>query len=167
MGRLRRAVYRLGTPLFASMPVLQRAWFRRHGVVNAEAPWAGPARLGKARVALVTTAGVHLADDVPFDVDAPAGDATFRRIPAGVDRTRLRISHLHYDTRDAERDINVVLPLDRLDELAATGRIASVAPTHYSFGWVKDPQEVVRETAPALARELIAAGVGAVVLTPA
>jgi D-proline reductase (dithiol) PrdB len=61
----------------------------------------------------------------------------------------------------------VVFPIDRLRELAADGRIGGVAPTHYSFGWIRDVRPLVAETAPAVARELIAARVGAVVLTPA
>jgi D-proline reductase (dithiol) PrdB len=168
VSRLRRLLHRVGRPLFAHLPPLQRAWARRRAVVTTGVPWAEPpASLAAVRVALVTTAGVHLGTDPPFDVDARGGDPTFRRIPAGVEAGRLRITHLHYDSADARRDVNVVFPIDRLRELAADGRIGGVAPTHYSFGWIRDVRPLVAETAPAVARELIAARVGAVVLTPA
>ncbi len=169
MSRLTRVVDRLGAMLFTAVPALQRRWARRKGVVSADVPWAKPpASLRDVTVALVATAGVHLDTDPPFDLDTREGDPTFRRIPRDVDRSRLTISHGHYDTRDARAHIDVVLPLDRLAELAAAGTIGGVAPVHYGFGWVGQATgPLVGETAPVVARELIAARVGAVVLTPA
>ncbi len=159
---------RLGARLFAACPALQRRWARRHAIVSTDVPWTPLVKpLAACRVALVTTGGVHLDTDPPFDLASRDGDPTFRRIPAGVEPRRLRISHGHYDTRDAERDVNVLFPIERLRELAAEGRIGGVAPTHYSFGWIQAVDPLVRETAPVVARELIAAGVDAVVLTPA
>ncbi len=167
MSRLTRLVDRLGAMAFAAVPALQRRWARRRAVRSTDVPWAPPPALAGVTVALVTTAGVHLDSDPPFDLDAREGDPTFRRIPRGADRARLAVSHGHYDTRDARRDVNVVLPLDRLEELAAAGRIGSVAPVHYGFGWIRAVAPLVTETAPVVARELLAARVGAVVLTPA
>ncbi|HEX7126629.1 MAG TPA: glycine/sarcosine/betaine reductase selenoprotein B family protein [Thermodesulfobacteriota bacterium] len=168
MSRLARLVDRLGAMAFAASPALQRHWARRRVVRSTDVPWAPPpVALSAATVALVTTAGVHLDTDPPFDLDARDGDPTFRRIPRGVDRRRLVVSHGHYDSRDVRRDVNVVLPLDRLEELAAAGRIGGVAPVHYGFGWIRDVAPLVGRTAPVVARELVAARVGAVVLTPA
>lgn len=163
-------VDRVGARLFAALPALQRAWARRNVVLpEGDVPWAPPPpSLRGAAVALVTTAGLHLETDPPFDVDSRAGDPSVRRIPRDADRRAIRVSHGHYDDADARRDVNVVLPLDRLAELAAAGRVGGVAPLHYSFGWVGSAtRRLVEETAPLVARELIAARVGAVVLTPA
>lgn len=170
MSRLTRLLDRTGARLFAALPVLQRAWARRSVVpASGEVPWTpAPASLRGVTVGLVTTAGVYLAGDSPFDVDARGGDPTFRRIPRDADRAALRIAHGHYDDADARRDINVVLPLDRLEEMAAAGRIGGVASLHFAFGWVGSATgRLVEATAPAVARELLAARVGAVVLTPA
>ncbi len=158
---------RLGARLFEASPWLQRQWARRRGVVSTGVPWT-PLRkpLTACRVALITTAGVHLDSDPPFDLDSREGDPTFRRIPGEVDPRRLRISHAHYDSRDAERDVNVVFPIERLRELAAEGRIGAVAPVHYGFGWIRAVDRLVRDTAPRVARELLEARVDAVVLTP-
>jgi D-proline reductase (dithiol) PrdB len=168
MASLTLLIDRLGARLFAAFPVLQRRWARRHAVVSIDVPWAPLVKpLSACRVALVTTGGVHLDSDPPFDLASRDGDPTVRRIPADVEPRRLRISHSHYDTRDAERDVNVLFPIERLRELAAEGRIGGVAPTHYSFGWIRAVDPLVRETAPLVARELLEAGVDAVVLTPA
>lgn len=168
MSRLTRLVDRLGAMAFAASPALQRQWARRRAVRSGDVPWAPPPpALARVTVALVTTAGVHLDSDPPFDLDGRDGDPTFRRIPRMADRRRLVVSHGHYDSRDARRDVNVVLPLDRLEELAAAGRIGGVAPVHYGFGWIRAVAPLVGETAPVVARELVAARVGAVVLTPA
>lgn len=170
VSRLTRLVDQVGARLFAALPALQRRWARRKGVVSSgPVPWTSPpASLRETTVALVTSAGVHLDTDPPFDLDTRVGDPSFRRIPHDVDRTRLRISHGHYDATDARRDVNVVFPIDRLAEQAALGRIGRVAPVHYAFGWVgQATRALVDETAPVVARELVAARVGAVVLTPA
>lgn len=123
-------------------------------------------RLSACTVALVSTAGVHLRSQEPFAVYAHEGDWSFRLIPGNVDTRDLTVTHTHYDTQDAGRDINVVFPLDRLRELAAEGVIGRVAPLHVGFmGFIPDPKELVGETAPAAAAELAAHGVDAVLLT--
>lgn len=170
MSRLSRLLDRTGARLFAALPALQRAWARRNVEASSgEVPWTrAPASLRAATVALVTTAGVHVEGDPPFDVDSRAGDPSFRRIPRDAPRAALRIAHGHYDDADARRDVNVVLPLDRLEEMAAAGRVGGVAPVHFAFGWVGGAtRRLVEETAPLATRELLAARVGAVVLTPA
>lgn len=61
-------------------------------------------------MALVTTTGVHLRTDRPFDLN---GDASFRVIPGRAAPHDLQITHQAYDRGDA-RDINLVFPLPRL-----------------------------------------------------
>lgn len=84
--------------------------------------------LAEARVALVTSCGVHLAADAPFDLTDRRGDPSFREIPATADAADLAITHGHYNQRDARLDLNVVFPLARLHELAGEGAIGQVAP---------------------------------------
>lgn len=122
--------------------------------------------LAACTVALVSTAGVHLKDDEPFAVFDEQGDWTLRRIPGDARTSDLTVTHTHYDTRDAEQDINVVFPLDRLHELASDGVIGRVSPLHFGFmGFIPDPAALVRDTAPQAARELAATGVDAALLT--
>ena len=51
------------------------------------------------------------------------------------------MSHIsvNFDRTGFQQDINTVLPLDRLAELAAGKVIGSVAATHYSFMGATDP----------------------------
>lgn len=123
--------------------------------------------LHEARVALVSSAGVHLDDQPPFNVETVAGDSTHRLIPDDVDTGRLRFTHTHYDTAAAEKDPNVVFPLDRLHEAAEEGRIGSTSPVHVGLmGFNPDPSRIADETAPAIVDLLSAEEVDVVVMVP-
>jgi D-proline reductase (dithiol) PrdB len=75
--------------------------------------------------------------------------------------------HLHIDPRFGEADLDVVLPMRRLTELAAEGMVGRAAPIHYSMmGYILDPKVLVGETAPAIAGRMRAEGVDAAVLVP-
>jgi D-proline reductase (dithiol) PrdB len=135
-----------------------------------EVPWA-PLRtpLAAATVALVTTAGVHHRDQPPYDMNDPDGDPTFRELSAARPLESLMITHDYYDHADADRDLNIVLPLERLRELAAAGEIGRLAERHYGFmGHItgRHLETLKRETAPRVAALLKEAGVDAVLLTP-
>jgi len=123
--------------------------------------------MSQARVALLTSAGAYLEGQDAFDVADPHGDPSFRLLPGDVDLGRLRFAHSHYDTARAEQDPNVVLPLDRLRELAADGAVGSVAAAHVGMmGFNPDPARLVEESAPRIADLLREEGVDVALLTP-
>jgi D-proline reductase (dithiol) PrdB len=163
---------RVAVQLFKRLPWLRQAWARRRAFVESESvPWT-PLRVPvrEAVVALVTTAGVHLKSDPPFDMTDPDGDPTFRVVPIDAPRDRLTITHKYYDHSAADRDLNVVLPVDRLRELAAAGRVGGVAPRVYSMmGHIDGPhvRTLMDTSAPDIARRLRGDRAQAVVLTPA
>jgi D-proline reductase (dithiol) PrdB len=163
---------RVAVQLFRRLPWLGAVWARRRRFVESDSvPWA-PMRkpVRDAVVALVTTAGVHVRADRAFDMNDPAGDPGFRVIPVDVPRAAVTITHKYYDHSAADRDLNVVLPVDRLRELAAAGLVGGVAPRMYSFMGHVDGAHVrtlMETTAPEVARRLGADGAEAVVLTPA
>jgi D-proline reductase (dithiol) PrdB len=132
-------------------------------------PWT-PLRepLAQCRVALVSTAGFALPDQPPFE-DKRGGDTSFRVIPREAEpRTLLEFQRSEvFDHAGIRRDPNLAFPLDRLRELAASGRIGSVAPRHLSFmGSITAPGRLVRDTAPEATRLLVEDGVRAAVLVP-
>ena len=163
---------RLGARLFTWNRSLLEFWARRAAILSPpDTPWT-PLRKapGECTVALVTTAGVHLRSDAPFDMSDRRGDPSFREIPSGTPGGALVVTHDYYDHRDADRDVNVVFPIDRLRELAAAGAIAGPAPVHYSFmGHVTGPHvPTLRDgTSREVARRLCGAGVDLVLLSPA
>ncbi|MDP6480645.1 MAG: glycine/sarcosine/betaine reductase selenoprotein B family protein [Acidimicrobiales bacterium] len=135
------------------------------GYAFDEVPWTTPGPLSGSRVAVVTTAGLR-AEGQP---DWNPGDQSFTVLPR--DRDDLVLSHYspNFDRTGWVVDPNVVLPIDRLDEMAAEGVIGSVADTHISFmgAQIDHTLETIRlDTGPAAARVLLDDGVDVVLLTP-
>ncbi len=130
------------------------------------APWT-PLRtsLSRSRVALISTGGVYIKDEQqPYNTD---GDVSYRIIPRATPPDRLSVAHTHYDTSGALRDINVVFPYQRLQELEAEGLIGSFADPCYGFmGFIPRPMvpQLMEETAPEVAERLKADGVEAVLI---
>ena len=128
--------------------------------------------LAQARIALLSTAGLSCPPDPPFDMDGERanpmwGDPSWRRIPASATEADIAVNHLHIETSYIRRDINVALPLRRLEELVAAGEVGSVAPSHYSvMGFQLDQSQQLAESAPAIAASMKAEGVQGAVLAP-
>ena len=96
-------------------------------------PWINGPPLNQRRVVLITTAGLHLRIDRPFQMNQPD---YYRVIPGDAQDNDLIMSHgaSSFDRTGYQRDLNVVFPLERLRELAEEGIIGSIADYHYSFG---------------------------------
>ena len=127
--------------------------------------WTAPVKaLSEMRVALVTTAGLHFRDEEAFEF----ADATFRPIPADRDANELVMSHssVNFDRSGFADDVNLVLPIDRLRELAAAGTIGSAATVHYSFMGAGLEPDRYEATAGQVAGLLKRDQVDAVFLTP-
>ena len=125
--------------------------------------------LAECRVALVSSAGLVMAGDPPFDESVKGGDWSFRLIPRDVDVRSLEEHHRSdsFDHAGIEADRNVALPLDRLHELADRGEIGEVAPRHVSLmGSVTAPSRLAKKTAPAVAEVLTADQVDVALLVP-
>jgi D-proline reductase (dithiol) PrdB len=129
-------------------------------------PWATGPALSRRRVAIVTTAGLHLRGDRPFTPGTAGMD--YRVIPGDVGSGDLIMSHLsvNFDRSGFQRDWNVVFPLERLRELVREGVVAAVAAFHYSFMGAVSPITRYEQKARELARHLKQDGVDAVVLSP-
>jgi D-proline reductase (dithiol) PrdB len=172
MGLLHGLPNTLVVQAFKRIPWLASRWAKRHQFVEGrEIPWT-PVRkpVAESVIAFVTTAGVHLKSQEPFDMEDPDGDASFRAIPSDARKEDLTITHKYYGHSAADRDINVVLPLDRIRELLAEKRIGGIAPFAYGFmGHIHGPhlKTLTERTAPEVARRLKEDRAEAVILTPA
>jgi D-proline reductase (dithiol) PrdB len=145
--------------LFTHFPFLFQRWVRNHKFVEFDdSPWTPlTTRISESRVALVTTAGVHLKSEAPYNMRDPSGDPTFRSIPGDANPADLAITHNYF-------------PLERLRDLARAGEIGSVASRHFSFmGHILPPHihTLMHRTAPEVARLLGQDAVDLVLLTPA
>jgi D-proline reductase (dithiol) PrdB len=114
-------------------------------------------RLADARVALLTSAGVYLDGQPPFDgerekTEPTWGDPTHRVLPASLDGEAVAMMHLHISHEDVLADPEIALPLRGLADLVAERRVGSVAPHHISvMGYQQAGLEGWRnETAPAI-----------------
>jgi len=127
-------------------------------------PWT-PLRkpLSDSTVVLISTGGVHLRSDRPFNMNS---DSSFRVIPREVQPGDLPISHQAYDRTDALRDINLVFPLERLHELEAERVIGGLAQEHYGFGLMGSAKRLM-PSIKEVARGISNAGVDLALLVPA
>jgi D-proline reductase (dithiol) PrdB len=156
---------------FASRQVM-KAWAARQepGVIPFT-PLTTP--LADCTVALLSTAGIAHTADPPFDQERERrdpwwGDPSFREIPLGTTERDIRLYHLHIDPRFGEADLDVVLPMRRLTELARDGVVGRPASTHYSImGYILEPTVLVEETVPVLIKRMRLDHVDAVALVPA
>lgn len=169
--QLSRVKNRLLARLFTRFPSLAEGWGKGLSAEKGEIPWAEPEKpLREAVLAIVTTGGIHLKSQEPFDMTDPAGDPSFREVPVDAPRELLAITHDYYDHRDAEKDLNLVFPAGRLAELVAAGALGALHPTAYGFmGHIEGAHlETLRsETAPEVARRLAGGGVDYAILVPA
>lgn len=80
----------------------------------------------------------------------------------------MRLYHMHIDPRPAAQDLNCLFPLARLMEMEQRGEIGSSAEQHFSMmGYILQPEQLLRETVPAMIRDLRAEHADVVVLVPA
>ena len=88
-------------------------------------------------------------------------------IPKTATEQDVRVDHLHVDTSYAEKDLDCIFPLRRLQELEEVGEVGRAAPSHYSLmGYILDPRILLSETVPAIIQCLKEESVDAVTLIP-
>ena len=65
------------------------------------------------------------------------------------------VTHHHYDHSDADKDINVVFPIDVLRDLHTDGFIGGVAKKHLGYmGYTMQLKAMYEGTAPEIANEI-------------
>ncbi len=129
--------------------------------------------LSQTTLALVTSGGISLKSDPPFDMEREKreplwGDRSFRILPKGTTEKDIDVHHLHINTTHIKQDINVILPLARMDEFEKEGIIGRLAPSAYSFyGFQWQNNDFLKEAIEPISKRMKREGVEAVLLTPA
>lgn len=137
-------------------------------------PWTPLSKpLSESTLTLVTSAGINMKTDPPFDMEREKqeptwGDRSFRAIPRDATEGDIDIRHLHINTGFVLQDINVMLPLARMKEFEREGVISCLAPTSYSFyGFQWESTDFLTEAIAPMCTRMKDEGVDAVILTPA
>ncbi len=137
-------------------------------------PWTPVSKpLNQTTMALVTSSGISLKTDPPFDMEREKkeplwGDRSFRVIPRGTTGKDIDVNHLHINTNYAKQDINIILPLARMEEFekeGIIGRLASSAYSFYGFQWQNT--DFLKEAIEPISKMMKDEKVEVVLLTPA
>lgn len=162
---------------FRFLPPSLGAWIRStipSEDYRGDIPWTPLAKpLSDVTFALVTSAGISLKSDPPFDMEREKkeptwGDPTYRCIPKDTQSADINVNHLHINSTHILSDLNVILPLERMEELSAEGVIGGLAPTAYSFyGFQWEGKEFLKKAIAPMIDKMKFEGVDAVLLTPA
>lgn len=133
-------------------------------------PWTPLKKpLSQSKMALVSSAGFVLPDQPHFDGSIKGGDPSFREIPSAVEVKTLVETHRSesFDHTGLQKDPNVGFPIDRVRELAVSGRIGAVNHRHLScMGSITAPDRLIHNTAPPAVRLLVEDQVDAALLVP-
>jgi D-proline reductase (dithiol) PrdB len=162
---------------FRFLPPSLKAWiqtFIPEEEFKGPIPWTPMSKpLSQTILALVTSAGISLKSDPPFDMEREKrepiwGDRSFRTIPRETTEKDIEVNHLHINTTYIKQDINVILPLARMAEFERERVIGRLAPTAYSFyGFQWQNTDFLKEAIEPISKRMKAEGVEAVLLTPA
>lgn len=137
---------------------------------EGDPPWTALSKpLSESKVAVITTSGLIRKSDKPFDLANPAGDPSYRVIPVDTDPAELTFSHVstNWDRTGFAMDVNVVMPVDRLRELAKERVIGAVAENFYAFmGAIFQFDKLIDDSAPSVGHLLKAAQVDIAILVP-
>ena len=127
--------------LIPEMPAIGRGFISRLEKYTFDNPaWTIPKDKSSRRVSIVSSAAISRRGDKPF-----SWLANNHRV---IEKNNLDLVMTHvaveYDRTAWQQDINTILPIDRLEELAKNGEIGSVSNEHYSFIGSSDPIKMER-----------------------
>ncbi len=162
---------------FRFLPPGLKAWVRTSipdEDFKGQIPWTPMTKpLSQTTLALVTSAGISLKSDPPFNMEREKkeifwGDRSYRIIPRGTTEKDIEANHLHINTKYIKEDINVMLPLSRMAEFEQEGIIGCLAPSSYSFyGYQWENTDFLKEAIEPISKRMKIEAVEAVLLTPA
>ena len=130
-----------------------------------ESSFNKPKQLNLAKVAIVTTAALYREGGHGFEVGD--NDYHYETLPRYARDLTIGHHSVNFDRGGFAADINVVYPIDRLQELAENDIIGEVAENHYAFAGNQSPtvSEIRLDTGPLCAKEMLEESVDVVLLT--
>jgi hypothetical protein len=151
---------------------MAKSWQKLSGEPGS-IPWTEAQKpAADSTVALVSSAGLALKTDAPFDQQGEMenpwwGDPSFRVLPKDAEAEDITLYHLHINPGLVEQDLNTLFPIELLKELEKDRVIKKAAPRHYSYmGYLLQPQEMLKTSVPKMVEMMEADGVDAAILVP-
>ena len=148
----------------ADLPATKREMMEQYEpAVFDTQPWVLGPPLSERTLTLISTAGLVMRGERPVT----PRDARYRVIAHRADANDILMSHVsvNFDRTGFQRDLNVVLSRDRLQELADDGEIGAVADEHYAFMGATEAH-LLEGSSRKLARVLHNKGVDSALLLP-
>ena len=123
--------------------------------------------LSECTVSMLVSGGVSKITSPPFNPTA-RNDHRLDAIERETLADGFQIHDAYYDHRDAEKDINVIFPLERLKEMEARGEIGKLADHIWSgfMGRIYNRSKVMEESGPNFVNGLKAEGVDVLLAVP-
>jgi D-proline reductase (dithiol) PrdB len=123
-------------------------------------PWMPLRReLRVAKLAMITTSGIRTKSTPPFSIDRIRGTAEYRELTIHQLKNDYTFDDSGFETREAYRDLNVLVPVDPVIDLAETKVIGELDETLYSFVGHCEDVSMLRASAAAVADKLHDSGV--------
>ncbi len=166
-----RVINQLLSKVF-QLNIIKQYWVGRYQSLSYDnTPWIPLKKpLSEAKVAFVSTAGIHLESDQAFDMTNKNGDPTLRSFPKKTNPKELTITHDYYNHADANQDINVVFPFLALEKCLKLGLFKELSEFFYSFmGHIEGKQikTLLDKSCPKLLKQLVEERVDVVLIAPA
>ncbi len=146
----------------SEMPAVARGFISNLELRTFEtSAWTKAVQATERRISIVSTAAVSRRGDKPFSWLAK-DHRVFHKSERDLIMTHVAVE---FDRSGWQQDLNVIIPLDRLEEMAAEGEIGSVANNHYSFMGAADPT-TMEKSAKKVAEKMKQEGANTVFLIP-
>lgn len=145
----------------------------KYGALVRDIPWSNVTKpLNESSISVVSTAGLSMKDDEPFDMDTERkrpswGDPSWRRLDRDITTDSIAANHLHIETSHLLQDLDVCFPVPLLRQLEQENVIGTVAPSHYSImGFQGADLRRIAPSCTAIAEAMVKEEVDLAVLVP-
>jgi D-proline reductase (dithiol) PrdB len=123
-------------------------------------------RLIDSKIALISVVGGYLKGQKPFTKRGKDSDYEFREININFDKKHLKFLQLDWETSEAKKDFNVVLPIERLVLLQKEGAIGKIDNTVYSFSGHNENRGLIKKSINKLTKRLKKSEVDGALIVP-
>jgi|GEM_PF-234778 len=123
-------------------------------------------KLLESKIAFISVVGAYLKDQKPFTKQETNSDYDFRILGLDFDKEKLELQSLDWEPGEAQADLNVVFPIERLILLQKEGLIGKIHEEIYSFAGYSGKRELLQKSVSKMIRSLKESEVDGVLIIP-